>query len=161
MTDSGGRAPLAVVGIGNTLAGDDGAGVKAVELLRERLDGRSDGIVFALLEGDMLGVADMLHLARRFVFLDAVAGESPGRIVRSRSAPRAMAPSFHQADIGVIMERLRELEMIDPFPDWEIIGVTVDPPRMLGEGLSPVVAAGVEELVTVLETELGGLGGDS
>jgi hydrogenase maturation protease len=154
-------APLAVVGIGNTLAGDDGAGVKAVELLQERLDGRSEGTVFAVLDGDLLGIADMLHLARRFVFLDAVAGDTPGRIVRSRTAPRAMAPSFHQADIGVVMERLRELEMVDPFPDWEVAGVTVDPPLMLGEGLSPVVAAGVEQLVAMLEAEIARAGSDS
>jgi hydrogenase maturation protease len=148
-------ARLAVVGIGNTLAGDDGAGIRAVEMLRDRLgDAASDGILLLTLEGDLLSVADMLDQADGFIFLDAVAGTPPGRIVRSSSACRAFAPSFHQTDIGTLMARLSTLGLREPFPGWEIRGVTIDPPVFLGEGLSPEVEAALSSLVEDLAAEI-------
>jgi hypothetical protein len=36
--------------------------------------------------------------------------------------------------------------MADPFPDWQVWGITIEPPAELGEGLSPAVAAAAVEL---------------
>lgn len=146
-------ARLAVVGIGNTLAGDDGAGIRAVEMLGDRL-GDAEGILLLTLEGDLLSIADMLDSADSFIFLDAVAGTPPGRIVRSSSACRAFAPSFHQTDIGTLMARLSTLGLREPFPRWEIRGVTIDPPVILGEGLSAEVETAVARLVDDLAAEI-------
>lgn len=144
---------VAVVGIGNTLAGDDGAGIHVVRELRQRWSG-GPGVLFYELECDVLGVADLLPGLDRLIFVDAVAGTTPGEIVVTRDAPRAFAPSFHQTDIGSVMRCLAELRLVDPFPDWEIRGITVETPRELHEGLTPPVAAAAAELVEKLLPEL-------
>lgn len=119
--------------------------------LRELLDGKVPGdVLLGTLEGDLLEVADMLDRAGRFVFVDAVAGAPPGRIEFSRRASRAFSPSFHQTDIGTLMTRLEELGIADPFPDWEVAGIAIAPPRTLGEGLTPEVASAVEEMARIL-----------
>lgn len=138
-------AEIAIVGIGNTLAGDDGVGVVVAERLRRRWEGRSDVLV-EVLPGDLFSVADLLPLAESFVFLDAVAGSPPGEIRVLASAERAFAASLHQTNIGSVMQSLKQLELADPFPPWEVWGIAIDPPGELGEGLSPPVAAAADEL---------------
>jgi hydrogenase maturation protease len=140
------RARLAIVGIGNPLARDDGVGPEVVRRLRERLPEHSD-VLLHTLEGDLLEIADHLDRAERFILVDAVAGESPGRIVIGQPAERAWAPSFHQTDIATVMRALAAMGVADPFPAWELWGVTIRPPTELGEGLSPQVEAAAEALV--------------
>ena len=41
--------------------------------------------------------------------------------------------------------------LVDPFPAWEVWGVTILPPSELGEGLNPEVAEGVERLCRKLD----------
>jgi len=140
------RAKLAVVGIGNTLAGDDGVGVVAIRQLEVEWSGHRD-VILCTLEGDLLAVSELLPQAERFLFLDSVSGEQPGGLVMGVKAGRAYAPSFHQTDIATVMQQMESLGMADPFPAWEIWGVIIRPPAEVKEGLSPAVAAGVEELV--------------
>ncbi len=142
------RYPLAVIGIGNTLAGDDGAGVVCIDRLRARWGDHPD-VLLLVLDGDLFTVADIVDQVERILFVDAVAGQPPGRIVRSASAPRAMSASLHQTDIGTVMASLEALGY--DLPPWEIWGITIDPPQELGEGLSPAVAAGVADLVERLD----------
>lgn len=147
------RARLAVLGIGNTLAGDDSVGVVVARRL-ERKWRDADGVLFGILPGDLLAVSDWLDRAERFLFLDAVAGDRPGRLVRVAVVPRAFAPSLHQTDIGSVMEALRGLEMTDPFPDWEVWGIEIAPPQHLTESLSPEVAHGAEALFEAAYREI-------
>ena len=140
-----GRARIAVVGIGNTVAGDDGVGaVVAERLLRRWRD--TEEVLVAILPGDLFSVSDLLDRTEELLFVDAIAGDRPGEIRVLTSAQRAFAASLHQTDIGTVMSTLKRLEMADPFPEWEIWGVTIEPPDELGEGLSPVVAEAAEEL---------------
>lgn len=139
------RARIAVVGIGNTIAGDDGVGVVVAERLRSRWEGR-DEILVDVLSGDLFAVNALLDRAECFLFVDAIAGDTPGEIRLLASAHRAFAVSMHQTDIGTVMAALKRLEVADPFPDWEIWGVVIDPPAELGEGLSPSVAAAADKL---------------
>lgn len=145
MSTTAGRARLAILGVGNTLAGDDGAGIEAVRRLSSMLEGRP-GILLHTIEGDLFEIADLLDRAGRFVFIDAVAGERPGMRVLFADTPRAFAPSFHQTDIATVMRGLEALRIVDPFPSWEIWGVTILPPEELGEGLSPEVDRAVDRL---------------
>ena len=124
------RAVVAAVGIGNALVGDDGAGVAVLERLRERW-GADPRVLLLALEGDIYEIADHLGRAARFLFADAVAGDVPGAIARCDRAPRAYAPSFHQTDIGSVLMALEALGTAEPFPSWEIWGVTVEPPGAL------------------------------
>jgi hydrogenase maturation protease len=87
-----------------------------------------------------------LDRAGDFIFADAIAGDNPGEIRILDSAQRAFAASLHQTDIGTVMAALKKLGMADPFPDWQVWGITIEPPAELGEGLSPAVAAAAVEL---------------
>ncbi len=147
------RRRVAVVGIGNDLAGDDGAGLEVIRLL-EPAWGQDERVLLARLEGDLFAVADLLHLAYEFIFADAVAGETPGESVRCTNAPRAFSPSFHQTDIQSVMRALESLGVSDPFPRWEVWGVTTLPPQELRSGLSAPVARAVNEVARSLDVHL-------
>jgi hydrogenase maturation protease len=139
------RAKLAVIGIGNPLAGDDAAGVEVVRRLQVKWSGQ-DQILFHILEGDLLEISEWLDRADRFLFVDAVAGQHPGTLRFAVEGGRAFAPSFHQTDIATAMRQFEALGLADPFPPWEVWGVVIDLPGEVREGLSPAVAAGVAEL---------------
>jgi hydrogenase maturation protease len=140
-----GKVKLAVVGIGNILVGDDGAGIAVLNILKEKWE-RDPRVRFYALEGDLYEISDYLDTAESFLFVDAVAGSTAGDIVESCFTPRAYAPSFHQTDIGSVMQCMQALGITDPFPPWTLWGITVDPPRQLSPTLSPVVAQAVGRL---------------
>lgn len=147
------RARIAVLGIGNPLAGDDGVGPAVVKALAERA-GPDPRVLLGVLEGDLLEVADWLPRAQHFLFVDAIAGEPPGEVVIGAPGVRAWAPSFHQTDLATTMETLQRMGVVEPFPTWELCGVSILPPRELGEGLSPPVAAAAESLRLRLQAEI-------
>lgn len=134
--------------MGNTLAGDDGVGVFMLQALRERL-GPRPGLAYAELAGDLYAVWDLLPETSSILFLDAVCGDTPGRLVRGRTAPRAYSPSFHQSDVSTVMESLSRLRE-GPMPPWEIWGITIYPPEFLGQRLSPPVRRAAEAVVEEL-----------
>ena len=137
---------IALVGIGNSLAGDDAAGITALEQLKLALCNNTS-LVFLTLAGDLYEISDHLHQAHHFLFIDAVTGDEPGHILRSCRIPRAYAPSFHQTDIGAVMASLEQLEYIQPFPTWELWGITIDPPYEIRTELSLPVVRAVTDLV--------------
>ncbi len=100
------KSRIAIVGIGNTIAGDDGVGVLVVERLRERWK-EIEEVLVAILPGDLFSVSDLLGRAEEFLFVDAIAGDRPGEIQILTSAQRAFAPSLHQTDIGTVMAALK------------------------------------------------------
>jgi hydrogenase maturation protease len=140
-----GKRTLAIVGVGNTIAGDDGAGVVVVRRLKQLWAGEPD-IFFHTLEGDPFEIADLLDRAVKFIFVDALAAMRPGELVRMEKTCSVLAPSLHQADIATVMHSLATLGAADPFPSWELWGITILPPSELGDGLTPEVEAAVEIL---------------
>ena len=150
------RARIAVVGIGNTIAGDDGVGVLVAERLRQYWTD-NDEVLVAVLPGDLFTVSDYLERTRSFLFVDAIAGDHPGEIQVLDSAQRAFAASLHQTDIGTVMAALKKLEMADPFPDWAVWGITIETPDELGEGLSPEIAEAADKLEARIVEHVEGL----
>jgi hydrogenase maturation protease len=140
-----GKYKLAIVGVGNRLAGDDGVGIETVRRLAA-VWGEEPAVLLHMLEGDHFEIADLIDRAERFIFVDAVEGESPGELVFMGNARRAFAPSFHQTDVAAVMHSLEAIRAVDPFPAWEILGITILPPTELGEGLSPYVEMAAGQL---------------
>jgi len=140
-------------GVGNTLAGDDGAGIHMVRELRKRLPA-AERIQFIELEGDLYQIWDLLPGTDAILFLDAIAGDVPGEIKVGKTLPRAYTPSFHESDLSAVLKSL-EIIYDGDFPKWTLWGVTIDPPRELGEGLSEPVRraadAAVKEIMERLE----------
>jgi len=147
---------LAFVGIGNTLAGDDGVGPVMLGRLREALGG-VDGISFHLVAGDLYALWDLLPETRAMVILDAVAGDEPGTVYAAQPMPKGFTPSFHQTDAATVMKKLERLYQ-GSFPQWTVWGVSIRIPDTLGEGLCPPVRAGAEMAVREILNALGGDG---
>ena len=147
------RKKIGIIAIGNTLAGDDGVGAEVLNATDERWK-RDQRVLFELLEGDLFAVEELLPRAERFIFLDAVAGEPPGQIVTGLDCPRGFSASFHQTDIGSVMRTLKNLQTTAPFPEWEIWGITVNPPRELCTGLSEPVRNAAQALASKLNQHL-------
>ncbi|MEW6368154.1 MAG: hydrogenase maturation protease [Acidobacteriota bacterium] len=144
------KAKVAVIGIGNELAGDDAAGIEVVRRLSERW--RDDNRVFLYaLETDLFEIADLLERAERFIFVDATLEGTPGDIRPLSRSPHPLAPSLHQTDIASVMHRLQATRIAEPFPPWETFGITVTLPLTWGKGLSEPVARSVAELVERLD----------
>jgi len=147
------RAKVAVLGIGNTLAGDDGVGIEIANWLGEKWGGREE-ILLGVLEGDLFAVTEWLDRAERFIFVDAVAAEQPGKNVILREYQAGLSASLHHSDIGAVMATLRTLKMVDEFPSWEVWGITICLPQELGVGLSEPVRWAAQLLVADLDQYL-------
>lgn len=145
-----------IIGIGNDLAGDDGAGIVAIKQLEKHLPVKLlSQIELTTLSGDLYAVEEYLLRTKRIIFIDALAGTSQGEIRTLSSGKTTASPSsFHQTDIATVMHFLEKTGNYPLFPKWEIRGVTILPPDHLKEGLSPPVAAAVNRLVTELASEL-------
>lgn len=106
-----------ILGIGNVLLSDDGAGVRVTEALRERLGERSD---LRLLDGGTLSFALLEYLsgARDLLVIDAAQiGAPPGeiRMFEGQSMDAFLADTARQRsvhEVGLLdllaMARLRE-----------------------------------------------------
>ncbi|NOQ22005.1 MAG: hydrogenase maturation protease [Candidatus Aegiribacteria sp.] len=145
---------LGIIGVGNTLAGNDGAGNAVVNRLKEKFPHMTD-IYLHNLETDPLELWDILPSAKRFIFVDAVAGKPVGRLVEvsKRGIRRAWAPSLHNMDLPTVIKQLCRLREDDE-PEWSIWGVTIDIPDHLQEGLSAAVFEAVETLVEILSERI-------
>lgn len=145
---------LGIIGVGNTLAGDDGAGNTVVSRLKEKYPDRTD-IYLHNLETDPLELWDILPFAKRFIFVDAIAGKPAGRLVAvsKRGMRRAWAPSLHNMDLPTVMKQLCRLRQEDE-PEWNIWGVTISIPDHLQEGLTVEVSDAVENLVEILSEKI-------
>jgi hydrogenase 3 maturation protease len=134
-----------VVGIGNVLRGDDGAGCMLVELLQGRID--MPIVDCAEVPENYGGWVERRDL-EAVVYVDAVDfGGEPGE---ARIIPLAKmmesATSTHHLSLHYMIRFLEE--------EWsgDAILVGVQPESMdLGDGLSESVAAGVRDLAGVLE----------
>lgn len=146
--------PLRIIGVGNPLLGDDGLGIVAARHLAalewppgvEVLDGGTGGLaLFELLAG-----------ARGVILLDALAmGTAPGTLRRlvgeELEWPAAEPPglSLHDSGLVGVLALARELGRLPP-----LVLYGVEPARVeLGLGLSPAVAAALEELAARVRQE--------
>lgn len=148
-----------ILGIGNILMGDEGVGVRAVEAFIRRyripegvevIDGGTTG----------MGLLDLIAGRERLIIVDAVKLDAaPGTIVRL--AGDAIPPGLrqrispHQLGIGDV---LAVLTVLDEAPD-EVTVIGIEPADLgFGVGLSPVIAARLDDLVAAIAAELARLG---
>lgn len=145
MTEGAGRT--VVIGIGNTIHRDDGAGVHALRKLQK--DPRFPDNI-ALVDGGTRGLellADV-HGCSRVLFLDAVdINEKPGTIIRMTAADLHGLPgaaSVHQLGLA---DLLSTLPLISDAPT-EVVLLGIQPAETdWGVELSPLVEASLGKLV--------------
>jgi hydrogenase maturation protease len=150
--DSDAQRAIAVVGIGNLLLSDDGAGIHAVRALRKDSRVRS---MARLIDGGTVGTDLLAQVCgcERLLIIDAVdAGLPPGAMVwmdLSDAGPRQSGPrkietrNAHQCGIP---ELLDDLHLLGVAP-LHVVLVGVQPATIgLGTLLSPEVASALPAL---------------
>lgn len=153
-------APAVVVlGLGNPLRGDDGAGVKVAEtveaLLRER---PVPGVTVRTSTRAGLEVLDLLSGFGRAIVVDCleVPDAVPGRVRRlalDGCPGSARLVGAHDLSLRDAFAFARETG--HPMPDEvEIFGVEATETLAIREGLSPAVAAAVEALAAEIHARL-------
>ncbi|MBI5096512.1 MAG: hydrogenase maturation protease [Nitrospirae bacterium] len=146
------KESLLVIGLGNLLMGDDGAGIYIIqELQRRRLPDHVD-----LIDGGTAGVGlvDILSSYRRVIVIDAIADQGSGP-----SDIRLFSPddlilregegdySIHDVELTSILSLMKSLDMV--IPDITIMGipaVTMTP----GMGLSEVCRRFIPEGIALI-----------
>jgi hydrogenase maturation protease len=144
--------PDLVIGLGNPLMGDDGAGAAAAEVLANdrRLARRADVIAA---DTDVLRCAHQMEGRRRVLLIDAVEGEVPGEISVVRTPEASATRHVHHlsapemlALLRQVMPSLRETEFT-----WVLVTVAS---ATAGAQLSPEVAAAIPRMVERVRQEL-------
>jgi hydrogenase maturation protease len=143
-----------VLGLGNILHADDGAGAQAVKRLRE--DARVPEDV-SLVEGGTLGLELLPYIwsCSRLIVIDAVdVGETPGTVVRMSGEELNSLPgnsSVHQLGVSDLLVALRMLARRQP----AVVLLGVQPANTdWSTELSPAVAAAMNVLVEAAVQEL-------
>jgi hydrogenase maturation protease len=141
------EAPLAVLGMGNLLYSDDGAGLEALARLgRERR--LPAGVIFV--DGSLGGLEVAARIGRpsRLLILDAVdVGVVPGTVVRMDGPELAGLPrasGVHRLGVSDVLDVLR---LTGRMPD-EVVLLGIQPASIeLGTRFTPEVESAVGRLV--------------
>jgi hydrogenase maturation protease len=135
-------AAIRIVGVGQRYAGDDGVGRFIVEQLR------ADGFP-TLGVDDGAGLLNVLGTgASRVIVIDAVVGGgAPGTVHVLNRADIEEGPRPVSSHGITVLEAIELGERFNPELEVILVGISIRPPRSLGEGLSEQVAASVGEAV--------------
>ncbi len=143
-----------VLGLGNVLHADDGAGAQAIKRLREDVRVPKD---VALVEGGTLGLELLSYIwdCSHLIVIDAVdVGAVPGTVVRMNGEQLNSLPgssSVHQLGVSDLIVALRVLARQQP----TVVLLGVQPETTdWSTDLSPAVAAAVDALAEAAVHEL-------
>jgi hydrogenase maturation protease len=150
---------ITVLGVGNILLSDEGIGVRVVERL-SRQYAFPDNV--QILDGGVLGVRLMGIIGGTdiLIVVDAVKNQqAPGTLYRlaDEEVPRRVLAkqSMHQMDLP---EVLALCSAIDKDPRTIVVGVEPQDITTMAVELTPLIAAKLDDLVTMVLKELDQLG---
>ena len=128
-----------IVGWGNPIAGNDGLGWRAAELVREHVGKRSEVDVLTTSHGGFR-VAERMLGYDRVVVLDATVGPEGSEIVRTEIRPDEIdateAPSRHDGSLVDAIRALRRLHAEGLPCEIVLYGVPIAAPRDWDDRLS-------------------------
>ena len=153
------RTPVLVLGLGNVVCQDDGAGIAAIHKLIREYE-LPEGVL--ALDGGTLGLSllPLVDSAEQVIMVDAIRAEgAPGTLVRIEGDE--VAPAVYERlsphQIGVA-DLLAGASLLDRYPDRVVLIGVVPESVDLGLGRTPAVEASIPELVERVVQELGALG---
>jgi len=148
-------APSVVVGLGNDIAGDDGAGIEVARVLQQRLAHRDDIEVVALPWAGF-SLLDVLHGRDRAAIVDCLTtgNHQPGTVVRldqNDLGGSVRLNSFHDINYPTAMALGYRLgwKMPTTIAMWGIEAATAD---VFSDRLSPEVEKAVQHVVCEVMT---------
>lgn len=150
--------PILLVGIGQSLRGDDAAGLEAVRLWQETYLAYNPAVQVEFCELPGLGLLDLLAGAATAILVDAVAsGAAPGTIHRlDREQLAAFVQGSNSAHGWGVAETLALGSQLDPqVLPGKIILIGIEARQMeLGAGLSGEVKNALAEAARVIQDEI-------
>lgn len=153
------RTPVLVLGLGNVVCTDDGAGIAAIHKLIREYE-MPEGVV--ALDGGTLGLSllPLVDSADQVILVDAINGEgSPGTQVRIEGDE--VAPAVYERlsphQIGVA-DLLAGASLLDRYPERVLLLGVVPASIELGLERTPEVHAAIPDLVQRVVDELTALG---
>jgi hydrogenase maturation protease len=149
---------ITIIGIGQSLRGDDAAGLEAVRLWREKYPQTASRLRVELSELPGLGLLDLLEGAEMAVLVDALqADAAPGTLIRLGPDELAsFGPDARSAHGWGVAETLRLGRSLNPSLAQcrvTLIGI-VGEDFAPGAGLSPEVRLALEQAADLIETEI-------
>jgi hydrogenase maturation protease len=152
--ESGYRAWLALIGVGNRFRRDDGAGLEVAARLRAA---KPPGCRILVEQAEPVSLIEDFALVKEALVVDAVSsGGEPGTLHRFDATAEPLPvelfkSSTHALGIADAVELARELDRLPPrLAVYGIEGESFEE----GQGLSPAVEATVDSLVAELCDEL-------
>ena len=153
------RTPVLVLGLGNVVCTDDGAGIAAIHKLIREYE-MPEGV--AAVDGGTLGLSllPLVDSADQVILVDAINAEAPpGTLVRIEGDQ--VAPAVYERlsphQIGVA-DLLAGASLLDRYPERVVILGVVPQSIELGLERTPAVDAAIPELVRRVVEELTALG---
>jgi len=142
-----------VIGCGNPLMGNDGAGIRVLRMLQEEMpqvdavDGGTGG----------LGLIPLMEGYDRVIVVDAITGigDRPGDVKVFLKAPPASPSSCSLHEIG-IGDAIRIAEELGSAPEIITIGIEVGTIAEFSRDIDPEVMSGVSAAYEHLKRELAG-----
>jgi hydrogenase maturation protease len=149
-----------IIGLGNTILTDDGAGIHAVRELRRRLAGVDSALRPDFIESEVAGFALMEQMAGwdRIILLDSIQfdGIAPGTVLRLEPTDLRTSlrlRSVHEIDLPTVMNLGRHLGL--PMPRSVVVfGIQAEDAGTFGESLTGSVEVGVNRVVESVLEEL-------
>jgi hydrogenase maturation protease len=145
---------ILVLGLGNELLSDDGAGLIAIRKLKEEYDGQAE-----LVECNLAGLAllDYFLGFDKAIVLDAIhtKRQPPGTIYQYRPEDlgEVYAPSPHYSGLPEMMALASQLEL--DFPrDIKIFALEVADPYTIGGSLTEPVRNALRALINMVKNQL-------
>jgi len=143
-----------VVGLGNSWAGDDAAGVLVAKALRTRLP---EGVALIEHEGEPTALIDAWAGKRIAIVVDAIAGEGPPGTLRCFDATNSKLPSSfagrstHAFTVAQAIELARSL---DRLPERLLVvgieGGSFEAGSALGRPVAEAIEPAVEKVLELL-----------
>jgi len=146
-----------IIGLGNPVLADDGAGLKVAGILKERLAGNSTVDVVILHSGG-LRLLDALAGYKRAIVIDAIVTGSnkPGSVLRLTPGDILQTNnsfSMHDINLPAVLELGSMLGVRLP-SDIIILGIEAGDVQTFSENLSPEVESVIPEVIAAVEKEL-------
>lgn len=153
------HAPVRVLGFGSPIMGNDGVGLKVIEVLRkmeleelENLDIEDAGVCG-------LDLLNLLEGARKVIIVDAILANSPlGSVHRIEGEDLLKGAEFHPL-ISVhdltVTDVLMIGEQVQTLPKIVVIGIEIGAPATeISTEISQDVLKGVDEAVKLIKKEI-------
>jgi hydrogenase maturation protease len=141
-----------IIGVGNELRRDDGAGIAVAQQLRNNADLPAQ-IDIITHHGEGLGLLEAWQGYQRVIIIDATrSGAAAGSVCCFDVLSRELPEHFfnYSSHLFGLAEAIRLARVLDRLPDELMVYGIEGAEFAYGEGLTPVVAAGVVDVTRQL-----------